>query len=418
MAEANLIPGATQIFADVLEGTGVAGSGDVKKLFDNMQKGKYTLQDIVKVLDSLESRVKQSQLDKMLQRPTAELEEMRTAWVRMIEVFNKQGGLTLQKAVLDEITSGIKEVTKWLVKNKEGFKALGSFISDLYDVVKKAFGMASQLFSNFAEALGAFVMVFKGMFNEGITEGILKLTILVALLSQINGVAKLLAPLGVKLWGAFLVPAAVIGAILLVDDLINALLGRNSLIADAAKEDGVLGTIAATFLMLGETFALIGQLFTSVFIEGDLKLAGIYVDEFFKKFKDNFPKVFSWFSELATWVGFLFNNLGARIGTGIDSLKALAKFDFEKAARLRSSMGDMPLLPTAQQLNPQDYIRQLPASNYKNIPPLISNNPQQNITIHAGNQSPEQIALEIRKQWDSIASMSYAQSMTNYGALK
>jgi hypothetical protein len=63
-------------------------------------------------------------------------------------------------------------------------------------------------------------------------------------------------------------------------------------------------------------------------------------------------------------------------------------------------------------------MRSLPASSYGSVPTLLSNNPQQNITINAGNQSPEQIATEIRKQWDSIASMSYAQSMTNYGALQ
>jgi hypothetical protein len=54
---------ATQVFADVLEGdNGKAGSGSVKKLFDNMQKGKYDLQDIVRVLDSLENKLKKDVL--------------------------------------------------------------------------------------------------------------------------------------------------------------------------------------------------------------------------------------------------------------------------------------------------------------------------------------------------------------------
>jgi len=40
----------------VLEGTGERGSGSVEKLFYNMKKGKYELQDIVKVLDALKGK--------------------------------------------------------------------------------------------------------------------------------------------------------------------------------------------------------------------------------------------------------------------------------------------------------------------------------------------------------------------------
>lgn len=416
MAEANLIPGATQVFADKLEG------GDVKKLFANMQKGKYTLEDIVSVLDSLESKIKQSQLDQMLMRPTAELEEMRTAWVRFIEVFNKQGGLALQKALFDEITIGIKAATKWLKNNKEEFKAIGKIVSEVYSVVKLAFGMLIILISNAAEAVWAFVLIFKNFFSEDILGGLLKVIPLVGILTTMlyafPALAKAVAVAGARMWAAFIVPAAVIGAILLVDDLINALLGRDSLIAGAAKEDGFLGTLAATFLMIGETLSLIGQLFTSIFVEGDLQLAGIYVDEFFKKFKDNFPKLSSLFSDLATWVSSLFSNIAKRFGMMIGVAKAYASLDFKKVNELISKMEGTSLSPTAQQMNPQDYMRSLPASSYKNVPPLLSNNPQQNIIINAGNQSPEQIAMEIRKQWDSIASMSYTQSMTNYGALQ
>ena len=116
MAEANLIPGATQVFADVLEG------GSVKKLFDNMQKGKYDLQDIVKVLDSLESKLKKDLLTKMFDKPTIAMNDFRTALTRFWEEVNSSGGTDLLIGGLTGMADALKGATKWMKENKEEIK--------------------------------------------------------------------------------------------------------------------------------------------------------------------------------------------------------------------------------------------------------------------------------------------------------
>ena len=376
-----------------------------------MEKGEVRNDEIIKVIDYMKTLTPKELLEAQTNTVARKFERMRNQWIFFLEETNEAGVLDVMIKAFEEATDLLKTSAKWLKENQKEFDAFGRAVKEVYSVVKILVKGLATVFVNALEAAGAFFFMIKdgGWASVGVLGSIL------LLLPKIQAAAAIA---GAALWRAFVVPAAVIGAILLVDDLINALLGRNSLIASAAKEDGFLGTLAATFLMIGETLSLIGQLFTSIFVEGDLQLAGIYVDEFFKKFTDNFPKLSSLFSDLATWVSSLFTNIAQRFGMMIGVAKAYASLDFKKVNELISKMESVSLSPTAQQMNPQDYMRSLPASSYGSVPTLLSNNPQQNITINAGNQSPEQIATEIRKQWDSIASMSYAQSMTNYGALQ
>lgn len=401
------MPGAVKIFADALTG------GDMKELFSQMEDGKLKTEELIKVIDHLGTLSNKELLAKMKNTPARKLEAMKNQWILFLEETNEAGVLDVMIKVFEEVTDLLRVSARWIKANQKEFDALGSAVKEVYSIAKFAVQMLATLFVNIVEASVAFFSMFKDFFSEDIVGGLLKVIPLVGILTTLlyafPPLAAAIAAAGARMWAAFIVPAAVIGAILLVDDLINALLGRESLIAGAAKEDGALGTLAATFLMIGETLSTIGKLFTSIFIEGDLQLAGLYVDEFFAKFRENFPKLFSVFDEMGMWVSSLFDNIAKRFGMMLGVAKATATLDFSKASELRATMDNMPLMPTYSQMNP---------SVYKNIPNMISNNPQQNITINAGNQSPEQIAMEIRKQWDSIASMSYTQSMTNYGALQ
>ncbi len=149
MAEANLIPGATQVFADVLEGdNGKAGSGSVKKLFDNMQKGKYDLQDIVRVLDSLESKLKKDLLTKMFDKPSVAMNDFRTALTRFWEEVNSSGGTDLLIGGLTGIADALKGATKWISENKEtidswvkGIKIAGKLLWELVPALLAIWGL-------------------------------------------------------------------------------------------------------------------------------------------------------------------------------------------------------------------------------------------------------------------------------------
>lgn len=397
MAEANLIPGATQVFADVLEG------GDVKKLFDKMQKGKYTLQDIVSVLDSLESKIKKSQLDQMLMRPTAELEEMRTAWVRFIEVFNKQGGLALQKAVLDEMTVMIKSLTSAIITMKPAFKAIGSILKTVYVSIKSVVGYVVALVKALSgNQLGQSVLILTGMAG------------VVLLLS------KYVKVLNVQLMGMYVrmlaIPIAVTALVVLFIELLETLQGKDGILSALAQGDDVFSTFVAGLIMAFETVSfilktivgLVGGLFT-----GDFG----FIAESFEHFKNQAMKFFPNFGNFiieglksfALWTTQLVENLGARMGKMWELAKALGSFNFSKAGDIRASMGSMSLLPTAQQMNPQDYIRSLPTSAYKNVPSMLSNAPQQinNVAVTVNNP---------KSKFD--VSQAVLEGLTNYGALQ
>jgi hypothetical protein len=123
MAEAMLIPGATQVFADVLEGkNGERGTGDVKKLFKNMEQGKYTLQDIVKVLETMDKRVDPELLKEALDNPAAALRKLETTWQRTLVKLNKAGTLDLMISGLEGATKLIVQLGEWIDKNKQEIK--------------------------------------------------------------------------------------------------------------------------------------------------------------------------------------------------------------------------------------------------------------------------------------------------------
>jgi hypothetical protein len=244
MAEANLIPGATQVFADVLEG------GDVKKLFDNMQKGKYTAIDILHVLSELKKKIKQDQIDEMLKRPTAELAELTTAWVRFLEVFNKNAGLALMKGFLDEMTGALNWGKQLLIDNEQELKAFGKGVGAVWRWLKLTVVVAKDVLATLApiapalfSALGGgllgvlfkpFLTVVKGKVVPA-TEG---------LLGKINLLSKAMGGLLLRF---LILPIMVAVGLGLLIELFDTMSGKDTMWTRLAeqKDKGILGWLAA-----------------------------------------------------------------------------------------------------------------------------------------------------------------------------
>ena len=265
-----------QIFADAISG------GDVAKLFKDMENGKVKLEELNKVIDHMGTLTKKDLLTKMLQTPQRALERLSTSWQRFIMAVNNSGALEAMVFIMDTLADGVMLLTK---------------------VVKPLGKVITTTFKNAYEYVSMFAGILNGLLFNSFGSTILSVTLLGLVLSQMP---KAIAAIGASmtwLWRMFLVPAAVISAILLVEDLIGALLGKDSVIADAAKKDGFLGGLAATFLSIGQFFATIGHVLTAGILEGDWDLAADYIKTFFDKIKENFPNVTEWITGMITKLG-------------------------------------------------------------------------------------------------------------------
>jgi len=167
----------------VLEGTGERGSGSVEKLFYNMKKGKYELQDIVKVLDALKGKINQDLLDKMLSRPAAAMADLQNSITRFWETVNDQGGLDLQATVLGGLATGIRDLTEWIKENKEEIglwttrlKIVASTLWDLAPALLAVYGAMKLIkLLRWAGVLGASTTALRPLLTTLISGGAITL---------------------------------------------------------------------------------------------------------------------------------------------------------------------------------------------------------------------------------------------------
>ena len=284
MAEANLIPGATQVFADVLEGDGTVGGGDVKKLFKNMELGKYTLQDIVKVMEQLQKRLDQEALQKMLTRPTAELTELHTATQRFFEELNNQGATDLMRKFLDFLTDSVK----WLTKN---LPHIVSLIKDIWVILKPMLTLWVTMWG--VGKLVKFAGVLKSL--RGGIKG---------LKGDSDNLATTMFMVGAALWriGKFFKKSFVAVGILALIDMLETLQGKRTVLTQLMQDGGVLGGIATTLVSIFRTaqvaveiiIAALHALFTN-----DWSMFSGFVEDSISRWRDSMNSLFpfdKWFA--------------------------------------------------------------------------------------------------------------------------
>lgn len=430
MAEANLIPGATQVFADVLEG------GSVKKLFDNMQKGKYDLQDIVKVLDSLESKLKKDVLSKMFSKPSVAMNDFRTALTRFWEEVNAAGGSDMMIGVLTSMADILKAVTQWMKDNKEtidswikGIKIVGKVLWELVPALLAIWGL-------------------RKVFNIlGLFQGVAARTLITRLLTGNMGAMWLTmlfgaggaGGLGARI-GAGLVTAmkiarfTVIAAIPVLiagvaDDIYTAMIGGDSLIGTATQSDNpfskwISRSILGAFEVGKAAFVSLFALFDLVFISHDWGM-------FTGVLKENFGELGTWlqahFGELWGGIGETiresiqgvfdwFNSVLGLMGTNLalfgKSLKQMVMLDFEGAAASRAAMKDIGSLDGIKSMP-----LQMPVGVQNTAPTYSTNNPSFMLPRQQG-AAQQTINLTINAEGTpdaikSVATQAFADMMSS-----
>lgn len=366
-----LIPGATQVFADVLEGkNGAKGSGDVKKLFKNMEQGKYTLQDIVKVLESLDDAIDEDKLAQALALPNANLRELNTAWQRFLIEINEAGFADLMSNVLMSLTKMFNKFSNYIRDNKEDVKKWLDRVSAVLTYVIENFKLLIELWGLWK--IGQWGMA------------------IVASLTAVDGALALtrgqLVKTGLVFSGLFLL----IGAFTLaVVDLYDTFQGENSIFKYMTedKDKGLLGWLATVARAVFEITASI--------LDMGVNLAAI-----------GWGKV-----------------------TGNKELQSFAEERaIDNGQRLFTRLQDMSLFPSNETLvksmNPNWVQEQASKNNGKVTVPFTGAQYQVQpapvpiqITVNGGADTSEQVAQVVGFKVQEILNGHYLQAASNYSPL-
>jgi len=421
LAEASLIPGSTQVFADVLEGTGERGSGSVKKLFANMKDGKYELQDIVRVLDSLQSRINQDQLEKMFDRPAAAMADLQNSMTRFWMAVNEEGGLDLQTTILGGLAKTLNDVTEWIKENKEEIQG---WITRIKEVV-------SVLWEYKEVLLGIYLINKLLMAQRGIS-----------LLSWLLTPAALPpAPLAARiknfLKGALNIVkrAWPVMAAALIVELIDTLQGDATWLGAMTQSDlGIVKWLSRVFVTAGKMIATLG---TAMFATLDLLFFSHDLSLFFDTMKMNGQDFAAFmkanFGELVPDVmsvgiertvqmfSIFFGWLKTNVLASATGLGKLARMDFSGAGEaFGGTVGftdyvksQLPQLPPQPQMLPpvQQSLNYRPRAN-NSATPVVSA-PVVNLTVNASGTAEEMAKMASKTVTDMITSTILG-SMVNY----
>ena len=276
------MPGAVGLFADALYGDGTQGSGDQAKLFKDMEAGKVKLDEIRKVIQYMGTLTKEDLISRMLNTPEKKLNKLRNAWHRFVMQINDAGVLDAMVFVLESITKGIEYLTIALKPIIVLFRNLWSHTKDLFN-----------LLSSFSGLLGG--IFFKNLTTTALTLGLVLLNFnrLLVAVPKLAGILSML-------WKRLLIPAAITSGLLLIEDLIFALKGQGSVLADLAKDgEGFASVLAKIVISIGSIVQFVlglgFSLYDRLFGTGDWG----YLEEVFNTFRQQMNDLFPfdmWFA--------------------------------------------------------------------------------------------------------------------------
>ena len=270
------LPGAVGLFADALYGDGTQGSGDQAKLFKDMEAGKVKLDEIRKVIQYMGTLTKEDLISRMLNTPEKKLNKLRNAWHRFVMQVNDAGVLDAMIFILESITKGIEYLTVALKPIIVLFRNLWSHTKDLFN-----------LLSSFSVLIGG--IFFKNLTTTALTLGLVLLNFnrLIIAIPQLSSVLALL-------WKRLLIPAAITAGFLLLEDLIFALRGQGSVLADLAKDgEGFASVLAKIVISVGSIVQFVMglgfSLYDRLFGTGDWGYLTEVFDTFRMQMNNLFP---------------------------------------------------------------------------------------------------------------------------------
>ena len=388
MAEANLIPGATQVFADVLEGDGTVGGGDVKKLFKNMELGKYTLQDIVKVMEQLQKRLDQEALQKMLTRPTAELTELHTATQRFFEELNNQGATDLMRKFLDKLTEGVRYLTKNLPH-------IVSFIKDVWVVLKPMLTLWVTMWG--VGKLLKFVGVLKSL--RGGIKG---------LKGDSDNLATTMFMVGAALWriGKFFKKSFIAVGVLALIDMLETLQGKRTVLTQLMQDGGLLGGIATTLVAAFRTMQVAVEIIIAALhalFTNDWSMFSGFVEDSISRWRESMNSLFpfdKWFAHFKA-----LGKLVLGVMSPVTAMGAIAEYSRFKEASANWNQQSVMKSP-ALLARPNPYVS---SGGYTApTPATINFNPS--ITINGSGLNQSQLESTI----NNVLTKQVTQAKANY----
>jgi len=224
------------IFADALYGNGTKGSGDKARLFKDMEDGKIRLEELVKVIDYMQTLTEQDLLDRMLNTPARKFIAMKNQLILALEAINEAGVLDLMVSAFEEMAKGLAAVGKVIKNNKQFFDDVGIAFSAIYKSIK----LVVEAVVNNEAVMWSLVAIF----------------------------AALKIPL-IIVAAQFLAIAAAVGLLLLgLADLQETLEGKDTFFKEWSESDnGFIRFLAKSVILLAEMVSLLSKIDGSKLIE-------------------------------------------------------------------------------------------------------------------------------------------------------
>lgn len=245
------MPGATQIFADALFG------GDVKQLFDQMEKGLVRMPELNKVIDFMATLKDDELMARMQKSPEKAMQRMNTAVTRLFMTLNDVGAIDAMVFVLDKLAIGVEYLSKII---KPASVWIGKFFTPIIDGLK---GIWEYLAKPIVKGLGDLVSVISEIpyvapLAAGGLLGLAAATTAASVAT--TPLAKSLKVIGLILRRFMLYPIIAAAALGLLLQVMGALQGNDNYFTKLTEQEdkGFLGWLAAGLRMATELAKLLG----------------------------------------------------------------------------------------------------------------------------------------------------------------
>lgn len=189
---AESLPNAVQMFADALTG------GDIAKLNAGMLAGQFKGKDLLKVAAHMKTLVDPKLMEQMLKAPEKQVTRMKNSWLEFITALNDSGLWGSIGSGLDSLTKAIKTLTP---------------------EVKRIYPMFANFFRFLWENAGTLTAVWIAFKGFGATMAVFTTA---AAAGQVMTLTKAFKALAAAMLRTVVIPAAIVTAILLAVDTIQA----------------------------------------------------------------------------------------------------------------------------------------------------------------------------------------------------
>jgi hypothetical protein len=246
-----------------------------------MEAGKVGMNELVKVIEYIQTLKDDELIAKMLDTPEKKFSKLRTEWIRFLISLNEAGVLDAMIAAFEAITDSVILIHGFLKDNKE-------ILRDIWSILKPMLGIWLAMWG--AGKLMAF--------NKGINS-VLKNFGVLSLVAGSGGsrIGKLISKVGLlrasllllnRAWNMFGKKSVLAISLLALVDIIETLQGKRTVLTQLMSEGGILGTGAKVLVGVFRTLQMVIEAAIAL-VTGDSGFFKDAIDRWSKAMYDIWP---------------------------------------------------------------------------------------------------------------------------------